>query len=274
MNNLDWDWRERGKVSYSLSAGDCALFMTTMIDDCFVDLTITSPPYDCLRDYKGYDFDFEAIARQLYRVTKDGGVVVWICSDQIKNGHSLTCFKQALYFQETGFQMHDVMIYQKLNTPFVRQKAYTNCFEYIFVLARGNGPKTFNRLEAITVRQGMEMLVHNKGPDGVNNKVLKELKPLKTRNNIWAYAVGLGGSTNDKYAFEHPAIFPEKLAEEHILSWSNPGDMVMDPMCGSGTTGKMALKNNRSFIGVDISENYIGLTRRRIENSLEQIQLF
>ena len=109
------------------------------------------------------------------------------------------------------------------------------------------------------------MLVHNKKSDGVNKKVLKELKKEKTRTNIWSYAVGYGGTTTDKIAFKHPAVFPEKLAEEHILSWTNPGDLVFDPMCGSGTTGKMALTHNRRFIGVDISEEYITIAKKRIE---------
>ena len=112
------------------------------------------------------------------------------------------------------------------------------------------------------------MLVHNKGPDGVNKKVLKDLKKEKTRTNIWQYAVGLGGTTSDRIAFKHPAVFPEKLAEEHILSWTNPGDLVFDPMCGSGTIGKMALIHNRHFIGVDISKEYIAIAKKRTEEIL------
>ena len=108
------------------------------------------------------------------------------------------------------------------------------------------------------------MLVYNKKSDGINKKVLKELKKEKTRTNIWSYAVGLGGTTKDRIAFKHPAVFPEKLAEDHILSWTNPRDIVFDPMCGSGTTGKMALIHNRKFIGVDISEEYIAIAKERV----------
>ena len=230
-----------------------------------VDLTVTSPPYDELRNYNGYDFDFKSMARGLFRITKKGGVVIWVVGDKIKNGNkSLTCFKHALYFQEIGFNVHDTMIYRKKNTPFMRTNGYTNCFEFMFVFTKGS-PKTFNPLKTKTARQGQEMLVFNKGADGVNKKVLGELKPEKTLTNIWDYAVGLGGTTNDKIAFSHPAVFPEKLAEDHILSWSNENDIIFDPMCGSGTTCKMAFTNNRKYIGVDISSEYCEIAKERIK---------
>ena len=228
-----------------------------------VRLTVTSPPYDSLRDYKGYDFPFEAIADELYRVTAEGGVLVWVVGDRINGGRSLTSFRQALYFQEIGFSAHDVMIYQKKNTPFTRSNAYTNAYEMMFVMSKGR-PAIFNPLKVPTQRHGYEMLTHNKLPDGINKKKLGELKKEKTRTNIWSYAVGLGGTTKDRIAFQHPAVFPEKLAEDHILSWSNPGDLVLDPMCGSGTTGKMALLKGRDFIGIDISAEYIEIARQRL----------
>ena len=254
-----------GHVKNRLIQADCVEFMAGM-EAASVDLTITSPPYDDLRHYRGYSFPFEKIATGLYRVTKQGGVVVWVVGDKINGGRTLTSFRQGIFFQEIGFAMHDVMIYQKRNTPFMRSNAYTNCYEYMFVLAKGS-PNTFSPLKQKTVRQGYEMIVHNKGPDGVNRKNLKELKDEKTKTNIWQYAVGFGGTTTDKIAFEHPAVFPEKLAEDHILSWTNEGDLVFDPMCGSGTTCKMARLNGRDFIGVDISAEYIRIAEQRLEVS-------
>jgi site-specific DNA-methyltransferase (adenine-specific) len=237
--------------------------MNSMEEDS-IDLTVTSPPYDDLRDYRGFDFGFNDIAQGLFRVTKKGGIVVWVVGDRIRDGNkSLTSFKQALYFQEIGFKVHDVMIYEKRNTPFMRSNAYTNGFEFMFVFSKGF-VRTFNPLKEKTKRQGFEMLPFNKGTDGVNKKTLGELKPEKTRKNIWEYAVGLNGSTSDKIAFEHPAIFPEKLAEDHVLTWTNPGDVVFDPMCGSGTTCKMALVNKRLYIGCDISEEYVDIARKRL----------
>lgn len=243
--------------------GDCINIMQAFEKES-IDLTITSPPYDNLRNYNGYKFDFEGVATELFRVTKKGGVVVWVVGDKINGGRSLTSFRQAIFFQELGFNVHDVMVYAKKNTPFMRSNAYTNCHEYMFVLSKGK-PKTFNPIKEKTVRNGLEMVVANKGADAQNNKVLKELKKEKTRTNIWYYAVGLGGTTKDKEAFQHPAVFPEKLAQDHILSWSNEGDIVLDPMCGSGTTPKMAHLHNRKFIGIDISQEYINIAQKRLD---------
>lgn len=248
---------------------DCRKFIPRLGAD-IVDCVVTSPPYDNLRDYKGYDFDCEAIAASLYTVMKPGGVVVWVVGDAVRKGNkTLTSFKQALAFQSAGFNCHDVMIYKKKNTPFMRSNAYTNCFEYMFIFSKGS-PKTFHPLREPTVRQGFEMLVHNKKPDGINKKVLAELKSEKTKNNIWEYAVGLGGSTKDKIAFRHPAIFPEKLARDHIVSWTNPGDLVFDPMCGSGTTCKMAQLTHRNYIGCDISKEYVSIARERLKSVILQ----
>jgi site-specific DNA-methyltransferase (adenine-specific) len=247
-----------------LFAADCVEFMASMPVEC-VDLVVTSPPYDNLRDYKGYSFAFEQIAKGLFKVLKKGGVLIWVVGDKINGGRSLTSFRQGIYFQEIGFCMHDVMIYQKKNTPFMRSNAYTNCYEFMFVLSKGK-PKTFNPLKEKTVRNGYEMVVFNKGSDGINKKNLKELKTEKTKNNIWKYAVGLGGTTSDRIAFQHPATFPENLARDHILSWSNEGDLVFDPMCGSGTTCKMAYLSNRKYLGVDISEEYIQIAKKRLSD--------
>ncbi len=242
---------------------DAKSYIHTHLPPDFIDLTITSPPYDNLRNYNGYNFDAKAILMALYRVTKKGGIVVWVVGDKINGGRSLTSFEHAFIARNVGFQVHDVMIYQKKNTPFMRSNAYTNCYEFMFVFSKGN-PKTFNPLKVPTKRHGIEMVVHNKGADGVNRKTPAELKKTKTKTNIWQYAVGLGGSTRDKIAFKHPAIFPEKLAEDHILSWTNAGDLVFDPMCGSGTTCKMAKIHGRNWLGIDVSEEYITIARERL----------
>jgi DNA modification methylase len=249
--------------------GDCSEIMGYMPDEC-VDLTVTSPPYDDLRSYKGYSFPFEDIAQQLFRVTKQGGIVVWIVGDKTEKGsETLTSFKQALFFKELGFNIHDTMIYEKNSCAFPDHNRYYNVFEYMFVLSKGK-PKTVNRIEdrkniwggtqtfgRITERQSDGTLRDAKGK--------KTVKEYGVRNNIWRYNTGKGQSTTDKIAFEHPAIFPEKLAQDHILSWSNECDIVFDPMCGSGTTLKMAYMNNRNFIGVDYSAEYVQLSQKRLE---------
>lgn len=246
---------------------NCLYTMARMPDE-FVHATITSPPYDDLRKYNGYSFDFESIAKELYRVTKNGGVVVWVVGDKVKNGNrSLTSFRQALFFQEIGFNVHDVMIYKKKNTPFMRSNAYTNCYEFMFILAKGK-PAIFNAIQEPTKRNGLESLPSNKQADGINKKVKKMLNKSKTKTNIWEFAVGLGGSTSDRFAFEHPAIFPESLARDHVISWTNEDDLIYDPFMGSGTTAKVAKLTGRKFIGSEISEKYAEIANRRIEGLL------
>jgi len=258
----------------SIVQGDCREVMETMPDN-YIDLTVTSPPYDNLRSYNGYSFDFEGIARQLYRVTKEGGVVVWVVGDAtIKGSETGTSFKQALYFKEIGFNLHDTMIWYKLNAMPLTHNRYDPSFEYMFVFSKGN-PKTFNPIMENTIypRLIKKRELETKSSIDKNSQsrqrnehtICKKEKYLK---NIWSYSVGIepGRKTN-----KHPAIFPEKLANDHILSWSNPGDLVFDPMCGSGTTCKMAVENNRNYSGIEISEEYCKIARQRISQAQPQL---
>lgn len=249
-----------------IKTGDCVTLMRTMPNNC-VDLTVTSPPYDGLRNYNGYSFDFENVAKELYRITKDGGVVVWIVNDStVKGSESGTSFRQALYFKEIGFNLHDTMIYAKINPTPQKSNRYQPSFEYMFILSKGR-PKTFNPI--MVKKQYIENRKSKQYNKNVNGEQISHeytaTSDMKVASNIWWYTVGLYNSTNDKVAFKHPAIFPEKLAEDHIVSWSNPGDIVFDPFVGSGTTAKMAKKNNRHYIGFDLSDEYCKIASERID---------
>jgi DNA modification methylase len=255
-------------MSFELHHGDCAEVMRSFPDGC-IDLTVTSPPYDNLRQYNGYSFDFEAIARELYRVTKQGGVVVWVVADASESGSETgTSFRQALHFKEIGFRLHDTMIYKTAKPPRFPSRRYHQCFEFMFVLSKGQ-PQTFNPLMVdcshwhIERRKTPHVKTWQMKADG--NTVTKEWGATEKRvaDNCWDIKSGF--SVRDPLAKGHPAIFPEKLAQDHILSWSNEGDTVLDPFTGSGTTGKMALLNNRRFIGIDISAEYLDIARKRIE---------
>lgn len=234
-----------------------------------VDLTVTSPPYDDLRSYNGtleWNFDiFKKVAQRLYDITKDGGVVVWVVGDTTKNfNESGNSFRQALYFKEIGFNLLDTMIYLKENyTPaYPTMRRYANQFEYMFILSKGK-PNTFNikKIPKKAKRQGKRKF---RKKDGVQiEKIINNDYGTKSATNVWNYSTG-GSCTKDKIAFEHPAIFPEKLAEDHILSWSNEGDIVLDCFMGSNTTGKMALKNNRKYIGIEKVEEYFDISKKRI----------
>lgn len=239
------------------------------VPDESIDLSVTSPPYDNLRKYNGFEWDFESLAHELYRVTKPGGVVVWVVGDATINGsETLTSFKQAIYFKEVvGFNVHDTMIYHKKNPLPVKSNRYYPCFEYMFVLSKGK-PKTFNPIMEETVNPGGKLTTRQRGVDGANRKghgYGKKRNPLRPRYNIWSYNVGKNQTTTDDIAFQHPALFPDKLVEDHILSWSNPGDIVLDPFMGSGTTAKMATLNGRFFVGFEISEEYVEIANKRLE---------
>jgi len=240
--------------------------------DGFIDLTVTSPPYDNLRTYNGNnalwgEHVWKAAIKDLYRVTKDGGVVVWVVGDAtIKGSETGTSFRQALWAMDCGFRLHDTMIYQKVNpVPNEVGFRYQAAFEYMFVFTRGK-PKSFNPLmvpcamygKAKPKRDGRQF----RQVDGTMKAShgLKYNKPEKFRHNIWQYA--LSG------AHAHPATFPEALARDHIISWSNEGDTVFDPFMGSGTTAKMAILNNRNWIGSEISKEYCEIAEKRINENL------
>lgn len=246
--------------------GDC-LEKLKDLPNGSIDLTVTSPPYDNLRTYNGYSFDFEGVAKELYRVTKQGGVVVWVVGDQVINGsESGTSFKQALFFKEIGYRLHDTMIYDKGKVVFPDANRYHNCFEYMFVFSKGK-PKTTNLLaDRKNKYQTQRKNSSFRQKDGsIKSKQVKSTPEFGIRYNIWQCSNGYMQSTADKFAFKHPAMFPEKLAEDHILSWSNEGDTVLDPFAGSGTTLKMAKKNKRNYIGIEISAEYIKICEERLK---------
>jgi len=240
------------------------------IQDGFVDLTVTSPPYDNLRTYNGnieqWSFEkFQGIAKELYRVTKHGGMVVWVVGDSTsKFCESFTSFKQALKFHEIGFNLLDTMIYYKQNyaPAYPSLRRYANQFEYMFVFSKGK-PKTFNPIQKQKARNKTEKVAFRQKDGSLTRKVKPEGRETKDASNVWEYAVG-GNLTG------HPAVFPELLAQDHILSWSNEEDVVLDPFMGSGTTAKMALLNNRNFIGFELDKDYYEASKKRLEEFMAQ----
>ena len=243
---------------------DCVTGMK-FIEDNFIDLTVTSPPYDNLRTYKGFSWNFTETAKELYRITKLGGVVVWVVGDAtIKGSETGTSFKQALFFKEIGFNIHDTMIYEKINPIPQNHNRYEQCFEYMFVFSKGK-PKTFNPLKEPTKNAGKSMEWGNRKTELDKNQCRRHrssdiivCKDYKNKKNIFSYSIG-GGNVKG-----HPAVFPEQLAKDHILSWSNEGDVVLDPFMGSGTTAKMAKILDRRYIGFEISEEYCKIAKDRI----------
>lgn len=229
-----------------------------------IDLTVTSPPYDNLRLYNGYSFDFEAVAKELYRITKDGGVVVWVVGDATVYGSETgTSFKQALFFKEIGFNIHDTMIYQKHNFSNPSSNRYHQIFEYMFVFSKGK-PKTFNALkDRPNVEAGKVGSWGKNTSRQVDGTMVERKRKVNTefgmRYNIWRIKTEMKPL--------HPAPFPEELVKGHVLSWSNPGDVVYDPFMGSGTTAKVAIETGRHYLGSEISSEYYEVSLKRVSQN-------
>lgn len=241
-----------------------------LIDNNSIDLTISSPPYQNLRTYNGFSFDFESCASGLLRITKPGGVVCWVIGDSIEDGsETLEPFKQALYFKSIGFSVHDTMIYQKRNFSHPEKSRYHQVFEYIFILSKGK-PKTFN-----PIKDRKNLTAGAVGNLGINTFTerdgSKSVRPKKItaeygmRHNVWLG--NTSGQENMCVELKHPAIMPKWIARDLIISWSNPNDIVFDPMVGSGTVCVEAKKLNRLYLGFDVSEDYIKLTESNINNA-------
>lgn len=237
----------------------------TRIPDEFIDMTITSPPYDDLREYNGYHFPVEEIAEGLFKKTKPGGVVVWVVGDRtVKGSESLTSFEHAFKFREAGFRVHDTMIYAKNNPiPSDCGKRYRQCFEYMFCFSKGQ-PKTFNPITQ-TIKQEKAFKSFRITKVGRNDLAHDHIAPKERKmNNIFFYNVGTS-SSKDKVAFNHPAIFPEKLVEDQIRTWTGEGEIVYDCFMGSGTTAKVAHLLKRQWFGSEISEEYVRIANERLE---------
>ena len=262
-------------TTQKLLMGNNTVELPKLLDES-IDLTITSPPYDNLRDYHGYSFDFETVAKELYRVTKPGGVVVWIVNDATVDGSETgSSFRQALYFKEIGFNLHDTMIWVKDGFTDVASLTwrYAQVFEYMFILTKGK-IKTFNPIKDRRSKNvGSPCKSHTtRLPDGslkVNDLGDRRIQEFGQRYNVWENDCVKNGER-----VGHPAQFPLKLIKDHIVSWSNEGDTVLDPFMGSGTTGVACKELNRNFIGIEISEEYFKLATDRINATHTTKQLW
>ena len=245
------------------------------LDNESVDLVVTSPPYDNLRNYNGFSFDLDGMITELLRIVKLGGVIVWIVSDATKDySESGTSFRQALAFMDAGFCLFDTMIWCKDGGGAVGSNlCYTQNFEYMFVFSKGK-PKTFN---AIRDRKnkcfGMEIHGTYRQKDGTTiprgQRWSDEMgiKEHGIRHNVWDFPSEKNNKTG------HPAVFPLSLAESHIRTWSNKGDVVLDPFLGSGTTALAAIETRRRFVGIEISSEYMQIAKQRINESMAQIRM-
>lgn len=246
--------------------GDCERVMATWPWNS-VDLVVSSPPYDSMRSYRsGQRWHFLGVAYQLQRVLKPGGVLVWIVADETVNGSETgTSLNQALHFRELGLNLHDTMIWTKY-LPGLMGKRYTSCWEYMFVLSKGE-PKTFNPIMRKNKTAGTECRKNQRTKNGVVCTGHMVTKDYSIEENVWRIQVGGTNSSKHPLQGKHPAVFPEKLASQHIATWSNPGDLVCDPFSGSGTTCAVAARMGRRYVGIDLDAEYCRNARVRIRRA-------
>ena len=264
---------------HRLLLGDCVQRMKALPDG-HVALTVTSPPYDGLRAYNGNNDGWneevwKAALTELYRVTEEGGVVVWVVGDAtVKGSETGTSFKQALWAMACGFRLHDTMIFHKDNPPPVGgSNRYYQAFEYMFVFSKGAPtltPIEVPRRNKWNDQRTTRYRGVTRGVDGTFNKKHVAIKERVKKQNVWGYVVSGGASTKDKRAHNHPAIFPEQLVYDHVISWSKETDIVLDPFMGSGTTGVVALRLGRRFVGIELDAEYYALATARIGDPIDE----
>jgi site-specific DNA-methyltransferase (adenine-specific) len=251
---------------------DCVSEMATLPDNC-IPLTVTSPPYDKLRRYGGQRWSFETfekVARQLFRLTMPGGVVLWVVQDGTVDGSLTgTSARQWLYFQQIGFDLNSVLI---LATRGWRSQTsrYANQFHFGFVLSKGR-PRAFHPIrDRINSTAGQRLRCSRRSASGEAVTTYNGDRRLGLhgyRANVWFYDVGGGKSTKDRYASRHEALMPEQMARDLIISWSRPGDLIFDPFCGAATTCKMALLSHRHYLGIEAHALYYRLALRRMRDA-------
>lgn len=268
-------WKRKEVIGDAvLLLGDCLEILPTLPK---VDAVITSPPYDNLREYGGHSWDFGGVSLCLSESIKDGGVIIWVVGDAVVDGSETgSSFTQALRFKQLGLRLHDTMIYWKNAFPFPDKSRYSQCFEYMFVLSKG-APKTTNIMRVPTVKENRivsKASSYRKSDGTVAPMKYETGKDDRNAENIWIYEVGFGKSASDTVAYQHPAIFPERLAYDHAQSWTTNGDEILDPFMGSGTTGVACANLGRKFIGIEIEPKYFDIACERITNAYRQQRMF
>lgn len=238
-----------------------------------IDLCVTSPPYDALRDYNGCTWDFDIfmnVALWLSLTTKN---IVWIVNDScVDEGETGNSFRHALEFMRLGYKLHDTMIWEKSNFSNPSHNRYHQLFEYMFIFKTNS--ISFNPIkDKVNITSGSGPLGKNtfrEKSGGLAERKSVIISDLGMRGNVWK--MNTTGQENPCKAIKHPATFPYKLAHDHIVSWSDPGDLIVDPFLGSGTTLRAAKDLGRKAIGIEISEEYCEEAAREMQQEVLALQ--
>ena len=250
-----------------IHTGNCTDILSQYPDD-FFDLTIFSPPYDDIRNYHGYTLDMNSLGNELFRTTKEGGIVIMITQDQTKNfKKSLTSFRTIIdWCDNIGWKLFECVIYKKDGRPGVFwEKRFRVDHEYIPIFFKGDKPKYFNK-DSVKVPCKYKGRILNSFLERVGDKSVRSKKQMivpdtKCRGTIWFFNRDLNLNLKRK----HPAVFPDQLPYDFIQVFTEKGDIVLDPMIGSGTTAVMAKLLERNYVGIDISKEYCDIAKERVK---------
>lgn len=245
-----------------------------------VDLTVFSPPYDGIREYgKNWRLDYKALGSELLRVTADGGVCAVVIGDGTKDfAKSLTTFRWAVdWVDRAGWRLFECCIYQRHGNPGAWwSQRFRVDHEFILIFFKGSRPRHFDKTTLMVPSKHAGKVYS--GTDRLTNGGFKKIEPkavndMKCRGTLWEYSTS--NTEGNRTKLEHPATYPDSLAEDLIVCFSKPGDLVLDPMCGSGTTCVMAAKNKRAFLGIEINQEYHRISMKRMqEEVLDDVRLF
>lgn len=267
--------------------GDSAEVMQSFPDKC-IPLTVTSPPYAKMRLYGGHDYTwetFKSVATQLVRITMEGGVICWVVRNQIvKERENLQAEKEKLFFaDDLGLWPHQTIIGAPKGVPLPQSRRYASNFDYVYVFSKGH-PRIVNiirdrRNSRFGDLKSNRLIRESNGSERLACGGEYAIAKWGFRSNLWSYSTGGNHTATDRISAKHPARMGEPLAEDLIISFSKPGDLVFDPFAGAGTSLKMALLNQRQWLGVEIFDEYVELIEKRMrlakwelmERLLEQV---
>jgi len=251
-------------MAYQLHQQDCVEWMLTQPHES-IDCVLTSPPYDNIRSYNGYTFDFESTATELVRLLAPGGVIIWNVADATQGGSETgTSMRQALYFMSLGLRLHDTQIYVKRNPmpTNVQTRRYHQAWEYMFVFSKGT-PAVFNPIQVDAKYTGNARMKY-RGTDGTI-EYKTTIRNVKTKlRNVFEYTIGGGHTTKNKQLSSHPALMPEQLALDQLTTWADTHSVIYDPFAGAGTTLWAAQQLGFSSVGTEIDSDYCALIHDRM----------
>ena len=248
-------------ADFVLFQGDC-LALLADLPDKLVKLVVTSPPYNLGKSYEtrldldDYVAQQQRVIEQCVRVLHDQGSICWQVGNYVENG-KIVPLDILLHpiFSSLGLHLRNRIVWQ-FGHGLHASKRFSGRYEVILWFTKGEN-YTFN-LDAVRVPQKYPSKKHFKGP----KKGQLSGNPLgKNPSDIWQIP---NVKANHVEKTVHPCQFPVELIERLVLAMTDPGDWVLDPFLGVGTTAIAALIHGRKAIGAEVVPEYVAIARERV----------